>query len=122
VTDTWGRRYWGGALFWFVADVEIRKRTGGARSLDDALLAVNGAGGNVSQRWDTDRVLALADKAIGADVLVPLRQRMGHTPVVVDLATMWKELGVAQAGGKMVYDDAAPLAALRRGIVAGKRR
>src|SRR6266849_6573512 len=27
-THTWGRTYWGGALFWLLADVEIRERTG----------------------------------------------------------------------------------------------
>jgi hypothetical protein len=120
VTDTWGRRYWGGALFWFVADVEIRKVTGNARSLDDALRAVNDAGGNVSKRWDLDRVLALADAATGVEVLGPLRRKWGKTPVRVDLDAMWKSLGVAQAGGKMRYDDGAPLAALRRGILAGR--
>ena len=120
VTDTWGRRYWGGALFWFVADVEIRKRSGNARSLDDALRAVNRAGGNVSRRWDLDRVLAMADRGAGAEVLVPLRQRMGKTPVHVDLDALWKSLGVAQVGGKMVYDDAAPLAGIRRGILTGR--
>jgi hypothetical protein len=26
-TPTWGRTYWGGALFWLLADVEIRSRT-----------------------------------------------------------------------------------------------
>jgi hypothetical protein len=122
VTDTWGRRYWGGALFWFIADVEIRKRTGNARSLDDALLAVNRSGGNVSQRWDLDRVLALADAGTGAEILGPLRKRMGKAPVTVDLASVWKSLGVSQVAGKMVYDDAAPLAAVRKGILGGKPR
>jgi hypothetical protein len=122
VTDTWGRRYWGGALFWFVADVEIRKRTGNARSLDDALLAVNRSGGNVSQRRDLDRVLALADAGTGAEVLGPLRKQMGKAPVTVDLASIWKSLGVSQVSGKMVYDDAAPLSAVRRGILRGKTR
>jgi hypothetical protein len=120
VTDNWGRRYWGGALFWFVADVEIRKRTGNARSLDDALRAVNRAGGNVSRRWDLDRVLALADGATGTDVLVPQRRSWGRTPVRVDLGALWKSLGVATVGGKMTYDDAAPLAAVRKGILAGR--
>jgi hypothetical protein len=120
LTDTWGRRYWGGALFWFVGDVEIRKQSREGRSLDDALRAVNRAGGNVSRRWDLDRVLALADRAAGADVLVPLHRSWGRTPVRVDLDAMWKALGVAEVGGKMVYDDAAPLSRLRRGIVSGK--
>jgi hypothetical protein len=30
-THTWGRTYWGGALFCLLADVEIRTRTNGAR-------------------------------------------------------------------------------------------
>jgi predicted metalloprotease with PDZ domain len=117
VTDTWGRRYWGGALFWFVADVEIRKRTGNARSLDDALRTINAEGGNVAKVWDLDRVLAMADRATGVEVLGPLRRQWSKTPVRVDLDAIWKSLGVAQAGGKMVYDDRAPLAAIRRGIL-----
>jgi hypothetical protein len=118
-TDTWGRRYWGGAMFWFLADVEIRERTHNARSLDDVLRAVNRAGGNVGVRWDLDRVLALGDEATGVSVLLPLRRKLGDAPVTVDLDAVWKRLGVAQVHGRMVYDDAAPLAAVRRGIMAG---
>lgn len=121
VTDTWGRRYWGGAMFWFLADVEIRKRTGNTRSLDDALLAVNRAGGNASVRWSVDRVLALADAGAGVEVLGPLRKRLGSAPVRVDLDAIWKSLGVSLARGKMVYDDTAPLAAIRKGISSGRR-
>ncbi len=121
VTDTWGRRYWGGALYWFVADVEIRKRTDNARSLDDALRAVNRGGGNVSRNWDSNKVLAMADAGTGIDVLVPLRRAWGKTPVRVDLDAMWKALGVAEVNGKMVYDDAAPLASVRKGILTGKQ-
>jgi hypothetical protein len=118
-TDTWGRRYWGGAMFWFLADVEIRERTHNARSLDDVLRAVNRAGGNVAVRWDLDRVLALGDEVTGVSVLLPLRRRLGDAPVTTDLAAVWRRLGVAQVRGRMVYDDAAPLAAVRRGIMAG---
>jgi hypothetical protein len=118
VTDTWGRRYWGGAMFWFLADVEIRKRTANARSLDDAVRAVNRAGGNAAVVWSLDKVLGIADAGTGTPVLVPLRKQMGASPVTVDLAALWKSLGVAEVGGKMVYDDSAPLAAVRRGITA----
>ncbi len=117
VTDTWGRRYWGGAMFWFLADVEIRKRTGSARSLDDALRAVNRAGGNVARRWDLGRVLALADEGAGVAVLVPLREKMGRAALRVDLEALWKDLGVSLQGGRVAYDDGAPLASIRRGIL-----
>ena len=47
---SWARVYWRAApLFCLLADVEIRTRTRGARSLDDALRAVLAAGGNVSK-------------------------------------------------------------------------
>ena len=45
-THTWGRTYWGGALFCLQADVEIRRRTGNAKGLQDALRAINRAGRN----------------------------------------------------------------------------
>lgn len=40
-THTWGRTYWGGAIFCLLADIEIRKRTGNAKSLRDALRAID---------------------------------------------------------------------------------
>ena len=44
-TDSWGRTYWGGAMFCLLADVEIRKRTNNAKGLEDALRAILRAGG-----------------------------------------------------------------------------
>jgi hypothetical protein len=118
VTDTWGRRYWGGAMYWLLADVEIRKRTGNRRSLDDALRAINRAGGDVSVHWELDEALRRGDEGTGVDVLRPLRASMGGAPVTVDLDALWKSLGVSLRGGKVTYDDAAPLASIREGITA----
>jgi hypothetical protein len=50
-THTWGRTYWGGALFCFVADVEIRKATANHKGLQDALRAIVEAGATI----DTER-------------------------------------------------------------------
>lgn len=60
-TPTWGRTYWGGALFCLLADVEIRKRTGNRMGLRDALGAVVAKGGNIQQDWTVARVLAVGD-------------------------------------------------------------
>ena len=46
-TRSWGRTYWGGALFWLLADVEIHEKTGGRRGLDSALAGILAAGGNI---------------------------------------------------------------------------
>ena len=50
-THTWGRTYWGGALFSLVADVELRERTGNQKSLDDVLRAARKAGDDATE-WE----------------------------------------------------------------------
>jgi hypothetical protein len=117
-TPTWGRTYWGGALFCLLADVAIRERTNGARSLDDALRAIVAAGGNIAERWDLDRVLDVGDAAVGVPVLRELHDRMGEKPEPVDLGALWAKLGVAVRGDDVVFDDHAPLASVRRRITA----
>ncbi len=39
----------------------------------------------------------------------------------VDLAALWKELGIAVVAGRLVFDDAAPQARWRGMIVPGTR-
>lgn len=114
-TPTWGRTYWGGALFCLLADVEIREKSGGEKSLDDALRAIVRAG-NIAVRWPLARVLAVGDEATGLSVLRDLHAAMGAAPVPVDLPALWKKLGVTRNGATVVLDDAAPLAAIRRAM------
>jgi predicted metalloprotease with PDZ domain len=117
-TRTWGRTYWGGALFCLLADVEIRERTHNARSLDDAMRGILRAGGNVTVAWPLERALAAGDAALGQPVLTELRRRLGEQAVTIDLAALWKRLGVRVEGGQVQLDDSAPLAAIRRAITA----
>jgi len=117
-THTWGRTYWGGALFCFLADLEIRERTGNRRSLDDALRGILAAGGNIAVSWPLERLLREGDRATGVPVLADLYARMGSKPEDVDLDALWRRLGVRAAGETVAFDDSAPLAAIRRGIVS----
>lgn len=117
ITHTWGRTYWGGALFCLLADVEIRSRTESKRSLDDALRAIARASGGASARWSIERFLDVGDAATGTRVLRELYDRHGHAAVATDLSTLWRSLGVAVDHGRIVFDDAAPLATVRRGIL-----
>jgi predicted metalloprotease with PDZ domain len=120
--SSWAASYWGGALFCFLADVEIRKRTGNRKSLDDALRGILRAGGSVTVSWPIEKALAEGDRATGVPVLAELSAAMRQGPVRVDLADFWKKLGVSSAGGRIVYDDAAPLAPIRKGITTGTAR
>lgn len=117
-TDSWGRKYWGGAMFCLLADVEIRKRTDNRLSLQDAMRGVLAAGGNHEKDWSIDRVLATADKAVGVDVLTKLHNEMGSKPVTPDLAGLWRDLGLKPQGESLEFDDTAPLAAIRKAITA----
>jgi hypothetical protein len=114
-TATWGRTYWGGALFCLAVDVEIRRRTGGARSLDDALRAI-GAEGTIADNWPIERLIAVGDRATGVPVLAETYARMATHPERVDLAAIWRDLGVVPRGSGVKYDDAAPLAAIRKAM------
>jgi hypothetical protein len=117
-THTWGRTYWGGALFYLLADVRIRERTGNRAGLEDALRAIVAGGGSIEVGWEVRRTLAMGDRATGTDVLTQLYDEMRSTPVTPDLARLWQRLGVRLSGNGVVFDDAAPLAAIRRAITA----
>jgi hypothetical protein len=117
-THTWGRTYWGGCLYWLLADVRIRQQTDNRRSVRDAAKAVLYAGGNGSQVWTLQRLLAAYDQGTGTHVFEQLHAEMGDHPDPVDLPALWKSLGVIYRYGQVSYDDHAPLAAVRRGITA----
>jgi hypothetical protein len=114
-SPSWGSTYWGGALFWLLADVGIRERSGGRRSLADALREVRRQGGDGRVHWPTRRLLAAADAGAGAPILSELYEKMGRRPMRPDLAALWRRLGVSSAAA---FDDTAPLADLRRAITA----
>ncbi len=117
-TATWGRTYWGGALFCLLADVEIRERTGNAKGLRDALRAVIDEGGSIASFWRMEQLLRVADDGAGTDVLRGLWERTRHDPHPVDLDELFARLGVRLDRGRVVFDDDAPLAAIRRAMTA----
>jgi hypothetical protein len=117
-THTWGRTYWGGALYCLLADIEIRKRTQNRLGLEDAPRGILKGGGSIEVEWPLARALQVADHAVGVPVLEELYDQMKATPVSPDLQQIWKDLGVDRQAGKVVFDDSAPLAPIRRAITA----
>jgi hypothetical protein len=117
-THTWGRTYWGGALFCLVADIEIHRRTKNRDGLQDALRGIVRAGGNMEHDWPIARALKAGDDAIGVPVLTELYDRMKATPITPDLSAMWADLGVRPSGDTVVFDQSASQASIVRSIVA----
>jgi hypothetical protein len=118
-THSWARTYWGGALFCFLADVEIHKQTNNRKGLDDALRGILNAGGDIRQDWELTEALRIGDRATGVSVLVPLYNKMKGQPYEVDLVAMWKELGVERSGDTVRFVDSAPFAKVRDAISFG---
>jgi hypothetical protein len=118
-TPTWGRTYWGGALFCLLADVQIRARTQNRKGLQDALRGVLAAGGNIRVvDWSVERILVAGDAATGTTVLLDLYRRLANSPAPepAELDSLWQALGVQSEGSDVRFDDHAPLAASRRAI------
>ena len=61
-TESWGSTYWGGALYWFEVDLDIRRSSHGQRSLRDALRAIAHVGGFAGQHWPIERVIEIGDR------------------------------------------------------------
>jgi hypothetical protein len=121
-THTWGRTYWGGALFCLVADVNIRKETNNRKGLRDALRAIIAEGGTINHDWDLPKALAIGDHATGTHVLTNLYSTWKDSPSPVDLEKMWNELGIRSGPDGIEFVSTAPLAAVRDAITRGESK
>ena len=108
-THSWGRTYWGGAMFCLLADVEIRRQT----HLDSdcrmpcAPYSQPAAGSAPTGR--SSACLKTGDAAVGTHTLEDLYAKMGAAPMSPDLADLWRQLGVESQDGTVRLDDHAPL-------------
>ena len=115
-THTWGRTYWGGALYCLLADVEIRRKSRNKKGLVDVFRALTRAGANIESGWSLERALQAGDKATGGKVLMTLYGQMSAQSMPVDLPDLWRQLGVRNQGGQITFDSRAPLAHVRAAI------
>jgi hypothetical protein len=116
-THTWGRTYWGGALFCLLADVDIRQRTDNRLGLQSALRAVARASGGLVSDWPIERVFAVGDAAVGTKVLEELYARSKDAPLATDLPALWRGLGIEPEDGTVRLREDAPLAKIRDAIM-----
>jgi hypothetical protein len=109
--------YWGGALFALTADVTIRERTHGKKSLDDALRAILAHGGDAEHVWTVADVVRAGDEATGTTVLREMHARhvVGAEPL--EVGRLLASLGVVKrADGGVTLRDDAPRSAIRKAL------
>ena len=117
-TPTWGRTYWGGALYCLQADVAIREQTANRVGLQTSLRAILKETGGYRAERSIDEVLRIGDAATGTGVLEDLYSKVKATPLTSDLDALWSRLGVPEDPKSQPFDPHAPLAAIRIAITA----
>jgi hypothetical protein len=117
-TPTWGRTYWGGALYCLQSDVAIREQTANRVGLQTALRAILKETGGYASESDIGEVLRIGDAATGTHAMYGLYQQTRATPQAADLDLLWTLLGVPSDPKTQPLDDRAPLAAIRIAITA----
>jgi hypothetical protein len=112
--------YWGGALFALLADVNIRTASGGARSLDDVIRAVLDREGDGTHASRVADFLRVGDVATASHELTAVYEAWAVRGENPDLDALWKRLGVAVEGERVVLRDDAPLATVRKAIASAR--
>ncbi|MGO9931144.1 MAG: hypothetical protein ACLPV8_04950 [Steroidobacteraceae bacterium] len=120
-TSSWGRTYWGGALYCLQADVAIREQTANRVGLQTALRAILEQTGGYAVERDIGDVLRIGDAATGTHVLSGLYQQVRAAPQAPDLDLLWTLLGVPNDPTTQPFDDHAPLSAIRIAITSRPR-
>ncbi|GLQ51888.1 hypothetical protein ACFFJT_18275 [Dyella flava] len=115
-THTWGRTYWGGAMYWLLAEIAIYKSSGGRYRLQDALRAINRKSGGNTSFWSVEQTTFVGDAAVHGNALESLYRAQKDRPVTVDLTDVLQQLGISEVDGAIRFDDRAPLAGLRRSV------
>jgi hypothetical protein len=117
-SPSWGRTYWGGALYCLQADIAIREQTANRVGLQTALRAILRETGGYGAERDIAEVLKIGDAATGTHVMYGLYEQIRATPQSPDLDVLWTLLGVPSEPKTQAFDDRAPLAAIRIAITA----
>jgi len=106
--------YWGGAAVMLLADVELRRRSGGARSLDDVLMELSRCCSEGSRAWSAAEVGERIDAIAGVPVMRELITSVVRADGFPTLSALFAQLGLDEEGRAA---PAAPLATVRDAIM-----
>ncbi len=112
------RVYWSGAAIALLADVELRRRSRGAKSLDTALAAFRDCCLPSDRSWSARELMRRLDRLTGETVFMKLYRAHVDSDDFPDLRAVYRELGLQPMGAtKLRLDPTAPGATIRRAIM-----
>lgn len=108
------RVYWSGAWYFLAADAELRRRSGGRKSLDTALQQLNIC--CREQILSARQIASRLDTLSGESVFLPLFNEVSDSRALPEFETLYRELGISVHRGRVSLDEDHAKAALRRGF------
>jgi len=113
------RVYWSGAAIALLADVELRRRSGGAQSLDTALAALGDCCLPTDRSWSARELMQQLDRLTDTTVFIQLYRKYIDSDNFPDLDAVYAELGLQPMSATRLHlDPTAPGAAIREAIMA----
>ncbi|MEM9192100.1 MAG: hypothetical protein AAGF12_23205 [Myxococcota bacterium] len=116
-SSSWARTYWGGALFWFMVDLRLRKASRGRHSIRTLLQGVVAHGGVATSRWTMDELLSKAESITSTEVLGDAYGRYALRSSPDDLERIFRYLGVYRIDDAVQFSEDAPGVSLRRALL-----
>jgi len=114
------RVYWSGTAIVLLADLRLRRMSGGTQSLDTALDALNACCGQLDKEWTAAELFAKLDAITQTSIFSDLLKEHVDSTRFPDLSVAYRELGLIPLGGDIDLASDAPLAHVRDAIMGGK--
>jgi M61 glycyl aminopeptidase len=108
--------YWSGAALALMADVELRRRSGGAETLDDVLGRLQACCLPSPRVWTGPELFEQLDSLASHPVFMPLYRRYADTAGFPDARPLLERLGVAIANGELELRRGGELQPIRVAI------
>jgi hypothetical protein len=108
--------YWSGAIIALMADVELRRRSGGSESLDAALDQLQRCCLPAARSWSGTQLFETLDSFVDEPVFMPLYRRYANEAGFPEYLPVLEELGVHIEEDRVKLSNGADLAEIRRAI------
>jgi predicted metalloprotease with PDZ domain len=116
------RIYWSGTAYWLEADLELRRSSGNRLSVDEALKRFDACWLPDYRGWTPEAFVAKLDALVGGDVFRRKFDEYRARRDFPNLKPAYTALGISRNDDRLVFDDAAPDASVRRAITAARPR
>lgn len=114
--DTRMKVYWSGASIALMADVELRRRSGGRESLDSILGQLQQCCLPSTYTWSGVELFRRLDGFLDKPLFLDLYREYANADDFPDARPLLTRLGVSVRDGRVTFDDTAELSGIRKAI------